>query len=324
MMLAANTVSACLATGFTTNGGIELMNNSFSNRYGNSPSNSSGFQNYVIAVAANNVNPFSYSNFNNYYSNTFGSGYAFVAGMNRNGVIRNISTLKNYRLYSFSDSNSFAIIPPFKNDSILTIENGVAHRLFNRGYGFGTLSLFNKGVSDSVMFKVGDDILGNPRTGLGRFTSIGCHQWNGDSTNLASVLVAGSTYPINGISNPPKENAPSTGSFRNLAEAVTYLNSYGITGNQNNVILEISPNYQRETTWIPAITDYPGSNNSLGVIIRPQVGYVDTIWSPNDRNAANTSVIRFMGARNITLDGLTSNSKETRNLTVMLEDLIQI
>ena len=321
MMLAANTVSACLATGFTTNGGIELMNNSFSNRYGNSPSNSSGFQNYVIAVAANNVNPFSYSNFNNYYSNTFGSGYAFVAGMNRNGVIRNISTLKNYRLYSFSDSNSFAIIPPFKNDSILTIENGVAHRLFNRGYGFGTLSLFNKGVSDSVMFKVGDDILGNPRTGLGRFTSIGCHQWNGDSTNLASVLVAGSTYPINGISNPPKENAPSTGSFRNLAEAVTYLNSYGITGNQNNVILQISPNYQRETTWIPAITDYPGSNNSLGVIIRPQVGYVDTIWSPNDRNAANTSVIRFMGARNITLDGLTSNSKETRNLTVMFRRL---
>ena len=316
-MAAANSVSACFVVGTATNGGIRMMNNSYSNKFSNTGANISGYQNYAVVTAANNINPFSYSNFNNYYSNTFGSGYAFVAGVVRNGLIRNVSTLKNFRLYSRSDSNSFAVVSPFTNDSILTINNGVSSVLYNRGYVFASLSLFNKGVSDSIINRVGDDILGNPRTGLGKFTSIGCHQWNGDSSNIPSVLIAGSTYQINGVSNPPKISSPNSGSFANLSEAITHLNAYGITGNQNNVVLQISPNYQRETTWIPAIVDYPGSTPSLNVIIRPQVGHIDTIWSPNEINAANTSVLRFMGARNVILDGLLSSNNNSRNLTVM-------
>lgn len=315
--MGANSVSACLLTGSATTGGIELLNNSFSNRMGGTSTNVAGYQNYAMVVAANNVNPFSYSNFNNYYANTFGAGYAFVAGLLRGGIVRNISTLKNYRLYSQSDSNSFGIIPPFTNDTVLTIANGVSNRLYNRGYALNTLSLYSKSISDSVSNKVIDDILGNPRSGLGRFTSIGCHQWLGDSTNLPSPLMGGVTYNINNNSNPPRTLTPNTGSFKDLADAIAYLNSYGISGNQNNVTLRITSFYPRETTWIPAIVDYPGSDASLNVVIRPDVGVVDTIWAPNVVNAANSSVLRFMGARNVIVDGLTSTDKNARNLTFM-------
>ncbi len=316
----ASTVSACLLTGSATTGGIRLLNNSFSNRMGGTSTNVAGYQNYVIVVTANNVNPFSYSNFNNYYANTFGSGYAFVAGLVRGGLVRNISTLKNYRLYSLSDSNSFGIIPPFTNDTVLTIANGVSNRLYNRGYALNTLNLFSRAISDSVINKVTDDILGNPRTGLGRFTSVGCHQWLGDSTNLPSPLIGGVTYNIDGgISNPPKIGSPN-GSFKDLAEAIAYLNSYGISGNQNNITLRITSTYPRETTWIPAIVDYPGSDASLSVVIRPDVGVVDTIWAPNVVNAANSSVLRFMGARNVIVDGLTNTDKNVRNLTFMFRN----
>lgn len=316
-------VSACLLTGSGTTGGIRLLNNSFSNRLGGTVANTAGYSNYAVVVAANNINPFSYANFNNYYSNTFGSGYAFVAGIIRNGLVRNISTLKNYRLYSLSDSNSFGIIPPVTSDTVLTIESGFAHRTYNRGYALNTLTLYGKAISDSVVNKVVDDIFGNSRSGLGRFTSIGCHQWMGDSLNLPSALRTGVTYNIDGNSNPPKITTPNfAGSFKDLAEAVSYLNSYGIAaGTQNNVTLQINTGYPKETTWIPAMTDYPGSDPLYRVTIRPAVGVVDTIWAPNAANATNSSVFRLMGARNVTIDGLTSNDKDVRNLTFMFRNL---
>ncbi len=311
--LAANAISACFVTGTGTTGGIRLLNNSFSNTMGRTVGNTSGYQNYVIIRNAA-VNPISYSNFNNYHANTLGGGYAFVAAISAGSIYRQISTLKNYRLYNPSDSNSYNTIPPYQSDTVLTVASGVSHRMYNRAYSLNQLGFFAKWLSDSVRSKVTDDILGNPRTGLGRFTSIGCHQWVGDSTNNPSPLIGGRTYSVNGNSAPPVSQTPNTGSFKDLAEAVTYLNAYGISANQNDVILEIKANYPRETNWIPAIVDYPGSGPSNNVIIRTQTGWVDTIWAPNGINPANSSVIRILGGRNITIDGRTG-----RNLTVMFQ-----
>jgi hypothetical protein len=318
--MGANSVSACFVTGTNTTGGILLLNNSFSNRFGQRVDNTSGYQNYAIIRAANNANPFSYSNFNNYYSNTFGGGYAFIAGIVKNNLVTNISSLKSYIANSPSDSFSYAIIPPTTNDTILSVANGLAHRTYNRGYSLTTLNLFSTSINNLVINKVSDDMFGNSRTGLGRFTSIGCHQWAGDSIELPSALVGGQTYKIDGFSGPPLVSTPNTGSFKNLAEAVAYLNSYGIYGNQNNVTLQISPGYEKETTWIPALIDYPGSNPSLNVVIRPQVGYIDTIWSPNIVNPANMSVLRLVGAKNVIIDGLNNNTTGVRNLTFMFRN----
>ncbi|MFZ4796820.1 MAG: PKD domain-containing protein [Bacteroidia bacterium] len=324
--LATNSVSACFVTGPTTLGGITMMNNSYSNKLSRTTGdgittfgNLLGYQNYAVIVSANNANPFSFSNFNNYHANTFGGGYAFVAGLNRGtNVLTNVSTLKSYVSYSPSDTNSFAVIPPVTSDTLWSVASGFSHRTYNRGYALTTLNQFSVGVYNALNNKVSDDIFGNPRTGLGRFTSIGCHQWLGDSIDINIALFGGATYNIEDINSyPPIASSPNTGSFKSLAEAITYLNSYGISGNQNNVTFRITSDYKRETVWIPAITDYPGSNPSLNVIIKPGVGVVDTIWAPNAPNLANSSVLRFMGAKNVILDGLTSTGPNVRNLTFM-------
>lgn len=319
--ISTNGISACFVTGSATTGGIIMLNNSFANTMGRTVGSIAGYQNYVYIRNSSNVNPIRYSNFNNFYTNTLKGGYTFIAALNFGGFYRQISTLRNYRLYNQSDSNSFGTIPPYSaNDSLLTVAAGISHRMYNRAYSLTQLSNFSTFLNSIVTNRVTDDILGNTRTGLGRFSSIGCHQWAGDSTNNPAALQGGRTYAINGnVSSPPTAQTPNTGSFSNMAEAITYLNAYGISANQTNVILELRSTYQKETDWIPAITDYPGFGPANNVIIRMQnvSGYdADTIWSPNAPNPANTAVLRFMGGRNITLDGGTG-----RKLTVMMRNL---
>jgi len=321
--LATNSISACFVTSNTTLGGITMMNNSYANRLsrtiGNGTTtfgNLAGYQNYAVIVAGS-TNPFSFSNFNNYHANTFGGGYAFVAGVVRNNIFNQVSTIKSYVNFFPSDTNSFAVIAPVTSDTLWSVANGFSHRTYNRGYALTTLNQFSVAVYNALNNKISDDIFGNPRTGLGRFTSIGCHQWLGDSIDIPTSLRGGVTYNIDDFSSPPVASTPNTGSFKNLAEAITYLNSYGISGNQNNVTLRITSDYKRETDWIPAITDYPGSDPSLNVIIKPAVGVVDTIWAPNVQNIANSSVLRFMGAKNVIVDGLPSSGPNVRNLTFM-------
>ena len=319
--MASGSVSTCLFVGSLTTGGIISLNNSFVNNFGSTLNNTTGYQNYAVIAAANNINPFTYSNFNNYYSNTFGPGYAFVAGIIRNNTLRNIPSIKNYRIYSLSDTNSLAVIAPTSNDTVWNIPAGFPNRTSNRGYALNTLNQFSAYVNSIVVNKVIDDLYGNIRTGFGRFTSIGCHHWNGDSNEINIGLLGGNTYPINGFSVPPTASNPTSGSFRDLSEAVTYLNSYGISGNQNNVVLEIRGTYPRENTFIPAIIDYPGADQSLNVVIRPAVGVVDTIWAPNRAIPNNASILTINGAKNVIIDGLASGSNEFRNLTFMFRSL---
>lgn len=317
--LAVNSVSSCLAVGPGVTGGIYALNNSFSNTMGRTASNVAGYQVYSVVIAANNANPFTYSNFNNYYANTLGGGYAFVAGVVKNNTITHAATLKNYAQYSITDTNSLSVIPPSTSDTLFFVANGTANRTYNRGYAINTLGQFSPAVFNMISNKIVDDMYGNIRTGLGRFTSIGCHQWVGDSINIPGALYSGKTYLINGVSNPPTAPTAATGSFsfRDLTEAINHLNSFGITGNQNNVTLQIGPGYPRENNYLPAIIDYPGSNSSLNVVITTAPGYVDTIWAPNTLNPANSSVLRFMGARNVIVDGRASGSNNFRNLTFM-------
>lgn len=319
--LANNAISACLFVGSLTTGGIISLNNSFVNTMAGTLTNSTGYQNYAVITSANNINPFTYSNFNNYYANTFGPGFFFVGGVIRNNTLINVPSIKNYRTYFPSDTNSLGVIAPTSNDTVWNIPTGFANRTYNRGYALNTLNQFSAFVNGLVTNRIIDDMYGNIRTGLGRFTSIGCHHWNGDSTEINVGLLGGNTYPINGFSNPPTASAPTVGSFRDLAEAITYLNSYGISGNQNNVVLQINSTYPRENTFIPAIIDYPGANQSLNVVIRPGAGVVDTIWTPNRAIPNNTSVLSFDGAKNVIIDGLASGSNDFRNLTFMFRGL---
>ena len=83
--------------------------------------------------------------------------------------------------------------------------------------------------------------------------------------NSNAQLVGGSTYNINGTSNPPS-------SFATVAEAFTYLNANGTSGN-GTVFLQVSTGYFGEIGAIPALTTYPGMAASRPVVLKPASGF---------------------------------------------------
>jgi hypothetical protein len=96
--LPANANSACVALASTVTGGILMMNNSFSNRMGRLPANTTGYTIYNVAFASLTT-PFTYSNFNNYFTDTRDGGMEFVA----RGGNNNFSSIGSFRVYSRSD-----------------------------------------------------------------------------------------------------------------------------------------------------------------------------------------------------------------------------
>ena len=120
-------------------------------------------------------------------------------------------------------------------------------------------------------------------------------------------LIGGTTYAINGTSNPPT-------SFATVAEAFTYLNSNGTSGT-GNIQLEISTGYFGETGVIPALNTYPGMDASRPVTLKPASGFSATIrTSP----AASAGVIRLVGVKYFTIDG-SNNGTNSRDLTIKFQ-----
>lgn len=291
--------SACFATGTTTLGGIIMMNNSFANSMGRPITNVTGYTIYnVLTTSA--TTPFRFSSFNNYYTTTFDGGNAFM------GRFANVDyvALKGYKTVSRSDSTSFSTIPPFKNDSDLTVNAGVSHYLYNRAANLLLFYNFYQSIYDSIRFKVNIDINGTTRSGFGRFAAVGCHQWIGDSTNNNTPL-SPRLYPINGYTQRPTA-LNGNGSFATLAEAFDYLNHYGVNGAPGNIVMELQPGYAGETVHLPALIDYPFANITNPVIFRTQASFSANVTVPNNASLNNLSALRLMGARAVTFDGGTN------------------
>lgn len=288
--------SACFATSSLATGGIIMMNNSFANRMGKLPTNNTGYTIYNV-LANGTGTPFRYSSANNYYTKTTDGGMAYVAKIYN----KDITSVKGLKMHHRSDSTSYSFIPPFKNDSDLTVAPGVNHRLLNGGVNLPLFYTFYPSIYDSIRFKVNIDIEGNSRANLGRFTSVGCHVWAGDSTNSNIALVGPRLFPINGYSQWPTA-LNLNGSFETVAEAIDYINHYGI-GGSGEITLEIQPGYAGETTHLPAFIDFPNSNAGRPVVFRTQTNFSTSISFPNTIAMNNTSVLRFLGANNVTFDG---------------------
>jgi hypothetical protein len=297
--LPANSMSACFATGPTTTGGIIMMNNSFANSMGRVASNNTSYQ--VFNLLLTGGYPFTFSSFNNYYTTTFDGGIAYIS---RVGT-RDFVSLKNYQLFSRSDSTSYSLIPPFKNDSDLTVNTGVSHRNFNTGVSLPQFFNFYPSIFNAINFKVAVDRFGTPRNNMGRFTAIGAHLWNGDSSNNIASLTGPRVYPINGFTSRPTI-LNLNGSFATVAEAIDYLNHYGITGS-GNIVLEIQPGYNGETAAIPAVIDFPGASVGTPVTLRTADNFSTTVSMPNVQAINNAAVLRFIGARHMSVSGGSNN-----------------
>lgn len=295
-----NAVSANVGFGANVTGGVVFMNNMLSNTMGRAANNTLGAFTYNV-VLGGVANPFLYSSFNNYHNSSTSGAYHYVARANN----VDYASLVGYRGYSVSDSSSWSAIPPtFDNANIATVGNGVSHRTWNRGIDITQFWRFYPSIFNAITYKVNNDILGTNRNNLGRFASIGCHQWVGDSSNFNIGLLAAPNriFGINGTNNFPT-NTSQTGSFANLATAIEYLNAYGV-GGSGNVILEFQTGYTGETGYLPIMQDYPGANLGRPVIFRVANDVANvTITPPNAANFNNSAVLRAMGVKWVTFDG---------------------
>ena len=302
-----NAVAACFVASSTTTGGIIMMNNSFAMKMGRTVANTSGYTTYNVCVLGT-TNPFRYCGFNNYYTSTFDGGNAF---MGKAGA-KDYSALKGWKsFFNRGDSVSRSTIPPFKNDSDLTVATGVSHETFNTGVNLFQFFTFYQSIFDSIRFKVNVDIFGNLRNNLGRFTSIGCHLWNGDSSDNNIPFVGPRTIFINGAAATPPHLLNYGGNFTTLAEALDYLNHYGV-GGSGKVTLQLTQGYAGETGYLPAIIDYPGSSIGIPVVIATEPGVSFTLSIPNAQIINNGSIVCFMGARNVYFDGGTNKALTIR------------
>lgn len=299
--LPANGNSACFVSHSTVTGGIIMMNNSFANTMGPLPANTTGYSIYNLVIGSG-ATPFTYSNFNNYFTDTRGGGKMYIA---RTGAASDRSSIRSYMNFSASDSSSLTAIPAFElSDSILRVPNGRNHVNYFRGAALNEFFQFYLSIFNSINFKVTTDIFGNSRTGQGRFAAIGCHQWFGDSVNANVGMLAPRVYQINGFNSYPTR-LNQNGTFATLADAITYLNAYGVAGS-GNVVIEFAPGYAGETGWLPAMIDYPNANLGTPVLIRPATGFSATVRPPNALNFSNSAVLSIEGAKWVTIDGGTN------------------
>ncbi|MGQ9644781.1 MAG: hypothetical protein ACUVT3_13060, partial [Ignavibacterium sp.] len=124
------------------------------------------------------------------------------------------------------------------------------------------------------------------------------------SISLAQ-LVGGNTYPINGTENPPT-------SFANIQSAVTYLDTFGITGT-GDVTLELSPGYVTDTSPI-TIGSISGVSSSNRIIFRPASGYSALTEIPGGASP-NQHAINITGSY-IILDGRGGGTGSSRDWTI--------
>ncbi len=288
-----NGTSACIVTGASVSGGIVLQNNILANRMGRDVINNVNFSTVTYDIIVNHAtaNPFTVINNNNYYANTFEGGYSFFgygAGTPR-------VSLTHWQAFTGQDNNSITAIPSFLSDTLLQLTSATPS------------AMSNAGAFSSAVYT---DILGVTRSTS--TPSIGAYEFASNPSNINIALVGGAVYGINGTNAWPTASAPTVGSFSNMSEAIRYLNAYGTSGT-GVIKLELRSTYTNEgTRYMPAIIDYPNASVNRLVTITTASGVADTLTIPNQTNFPYCSVLRFMGARFVTVDGV------NKNLTILM------
>ncbi len=286
-------ISACMYTGGSLTGGVRVANNIFVNRMGRTLFASGTTTHSYIYVVNASVSPFSYMRNNGYFCDTKSGAYSFIGYMRHKWP-----SIDNWKMV-MPDIGSITFIPPFVgvDDTTLTISD-------NAGTTVGSYGVSSLGVTT--------DINGLTRSAT---PSLGAYEFTGNPSVANYPLVAGKTYPIKGVSSWPV-GVGAEGSFASLAEAVTYLNTFGVSG-VGNVILQLDPGYSGETTFVPPIMLTQGVSASTGVIIRVAALNSYTISTP-DLTSINTqfSLINMIGAKYITIDGQSTAGQ--RNLTLSI------
>jgi PKD repeat protein len=287
--LPAGGISACLGIAGAVQGGVSVFNNIFANTGGKLIAAAGNPTFGYGIVLAGTANPFASIGSNAFYLNDRRGGYSAVGYMRT----RNRFTPAEWMQASGS-TNDFMTIPPFINgdDSTLTISNGMGS------------TLWNAGVNVFVPF----DINGVVRTAT---PSVGAYQFTSNNSLAYHPLVGGRTYAINGVNNWPL-GPGGNGSFATVADAFHYLNNAGVTGS-GNVTLQIEPGYPKENAFIPALTNYPGSNASRPVVLTIAPTHNDTISTPNFTHPNYASALRLLGTRHFQING--AGLPGQRNLT---------
>lgn len=297
--LNAGSFSACLVTAAGITGGISARNNLFVNRMGRSLFATGNVPiSYIYIVNSTTTNPFvtnAIMNTNGYYFSNNSGAFSFMGLLGTS--VR--ESFVSWRTSSF-DNLSRIERPAFigLDDTTLTINNGAVSRLGMFGANLG----------------IAADINGNSRPSS---PSVGAYQFTGDSLAARYPLIVGATYLINGTDNWPSGNG-GTGTFANLNSAIRYLNAYGVSRPNNaagkKVNLHFATGYTGETTYVPALLNYLGANDSAGVKIGIEPGADITVSIPSISTVPNQlSVLTIIGARYVTIDG--SGAAGQRNLT---------
>jgi PKD repeat protein len=295
-------VSACLVTTSGVTGGVTASNNIFVNRLGRTLTTTGQAPTSYIYMVNSPNSPFSSMRNNAYHVNNTSGAFSFIGNIGSS----NRASMETWRA-KVADIGSFLTIPPFvaTNDSLCRITNGA-----------GTV-LGSAGVPVTGVTK---DINGVTRNSTN--PSVGAYEFTGNTSNANYTLKAGKKYLINGTSSWPVGNAGATGSFATLAEAVTYLNSYGVAGN-GKVNLQFTSSYTGETTLIPQLLHYPGANANCQVLIDVAPSTSITVTTPV---TANTNIpnqfalLNLIAAKFVSING--SSTPGQRNLTFALPGIL--
>ncbi|MES2691247.1 MAG: hypothetical protein V4658_12640, partial [Bacteroidota bacterium] len=248
------TSAACIYVGFNTTGGIKLMNNILSNRMKNFTNDEGAYQVSGIIINSNSE-PFD-SIDNNVYDISTTGGWAYIA---RN-LTRTYASLQEWRNYTKDDENSLTVKPVFDNPLTLSTLNGAPTTYGTQGK---TLVPF--------------DVTGAARPAANQ--SIGAYQFTQNTSLAPAPLQGNSTYMINGVSSLPT-NSNLSGSFKNLADFVSHLNSYGTAGNDTiKVIFDNGYNTSGGDSLavIPAVIPYPGMAATRKIVLRTAPGVSVTV-----------------------------------------------
>lgn len=274
-------IASCLVTGALTVSGIRVVNNILSNRLNALTTSNTGYVVYGIIVnrtATTSVqSPFSDIN-NNLYDISTNSGWAEIGRTNLN----NYTSVAEWALFTSGDNNSLQTRAFFENDTTLLTSNGAPAAYSIRGRPYLAI-----------------DILGNARPSSS--SSIGAYQFFENTNDAFAPLLGGSTYLINGTENPPKNNAPGTGSFASLSSFISHLNSFGTQSSGDiNIIFETG--FVPETGVVPAIIPYNGMAGTRKIRLTANVP-VNITLPAGVQLPGNSGLIRLYGVQWFEIDG---------------------
>jgi PKD repeat protein len=278
--------------------GITSRSNIFSNTYGRTIAGTAS--NAAAIVVGGNQNPFIESNTNVYYTGANSNFSNNIIGIvNPNIQLPSMAELKTR--YGFETSSKFGEIP-FKNDTTSIMDTMFVGHIAKATVRNGSIVTDIAGKARAFEATIG--ALELPRS--------------------YSPLLGGATYQVNGVLAPPLDGTGTVGTFNTINNLFRYINTNGVDADQPpfyEILVNITSGYVGEgDTLISALHDYPKMSGNRQIIIRPSVGANPVISSTGatirSQFSAAGSVLRFQGARWVTIDG--SSDGIGKNLTIRL------